>query len=107
MSETPLTAEDVLAALEEVEDPEIPVSVVDLGLVYDVTVDGGHVAIEMTLTSLACPAEEMLREDVESRVASMPGVETVDVSIVWDPPWTVERMTDAGRERIREFGITI
>jgi phenylacetate-CoA oxygenase PaaJ subunit len=101
------TEADVRAALETVEDPEIPMSVVDLGLVYGVEIDGGSVVVDMTLTSLGCPAEEMLRGDVEAAVRDVEGVTEAETNLVWDPPWTPERMTDAGRETLREFGITV
>jgi phenylacetate-CoA oxygenase PaaJ subunit len=101
------TEADVRAALETVEDPEIPMSVVDLGLIYGVEIEGGAVVVDMTLTSLGCPAEEMLREDIEAAVRDVEGVTEAETNLVWDPPWTPERMTDAGRETLREFGITV
>ena len=97
----------VREALTEVEDPEIPINVVDLGLIYDVSVDGERVDVEMTFTSLACPAEDLLRESVTDRVEAMPGVESATVTVVWDPPWTAERMSEDAREKMREFGLTV
>ena len=101
-----VTASAVLAALEEVDDPEIPVSVVDLGLIYDVGVEDGRVTIEMTLTSLGCPAEDMLRDDIERRVSRLDGVDDVETRVVWDPPWTADRMSEEARETLKSFGIS-
>lgn len=103
----PTTAETVREALEEVEDPELPINVVDLGLIYGVSVDGSRVDVEMTMTSLACPAEDMLRDSVIERLESMPGVESASVEVVWDPPWTAARMSEEARETMREFGVTV
>lgn len=107
MADASPTVEDVTAALESVEDPELPISVVDLGLIYDVMVDDGSVAIEMTLTSLGCPAEDMLRQDVEERVLAIEGVREASTTLVWDPPWTVDHMTDRGREQLHSFGVSV
>lgn len=103
-SVTPATVREVLT---EVEDPEIPINVVDLGLIYDVSVHDGSVSVDMTFTSLACPAEDMLRESVVERIESMPAVESATVEIVWDPPWTADQMSDEAREKMREFGLTV
>lgn len=107
MTDQPVTPATVREALTEVEDPEIPVNVVDLGLIYDVSIDGAHVDVEMTFTSLACPAEDLLRDSVTERVEAMPNVESVTVDIVWDPPWTAERMSEDAREKMRDFGLTV
>jgi metal-sulfur cluster biosynthetic enzyme len=94
-------------ALYEVEDPEMPVSVVDLGLVYGVTVADGHATVEMTLTYTGCPARDMLTEAVESAAASADGVEAATVQLVWSPEWSVEMVTPEGREQLREFGVSV
>lgn len=103
---TSVAPDDVRVALEDVDDPEIPVNVVELGLIYAVEVDDGTVDIEMTLTSLGCPAEDMLRDDIERRVARLDGVDAVETSVVWDPPWTADRMSESARETLRSFGIS-
>jgi FeS assembly SUF system protein len=88
--------EKVIEAIREVYDPEIPVNIYDLGLVYEVDVaDSGAVAIEMTLTSPACPVAETLPPEVADRVEKVPGVTTAHVEVVWDPPWGPERMSEA------------
>jgi metal-sulfur cluster biosynthetic enzyme len=94
-------------ALRAVEDPEMPVGVVDLGLVYGVEVVDGGATVEMTLTYTGCPARERLTGDVEAAAASVDGVESASVELVWAPEWTVEMVTDRGRERLREFGLSV
>lgn len=94
-------------ALYGIEDPEMPISIVDLGLVYGVRVVDGRCEVAMTLTYTGCPARDLLLETVESSVERVPGVETVDLDLVWNPPWSVEMVTEAGREDLREFGVSI
>jgi ring-1,2-phenylacetyl-CoA epoxidase subunit PaaD len=97
---------DVLAALATVHDPEIPVlSIVDLGLVAEVTVDGGRVSVDLMPTFAACPALHVIRQEVERRLRDLPGVEAVAVRFVLEPVWTVDRISPEGRERLRSFGI--
>lgn len=107
-------AAEVWAALYEVEDPEMPISVVDLGLVYDVHVDGEGdpdarttVTVEMTLTYTGCPARDMLTNDVRCAALSAPGVDDATVELRYSPPWNVNMVTEAGRERLREFGLSV
>ncbi len=88
----------VVDALSQVFDPEIPVNIYELGLIYGVEVDeAGGVAIRMTLTAPGCPSAQLLPEEVETRVREIPGVTAVRVEVVWEPPWGPERMTDAAR----------
>lgn len=95
--ETGLT-EEIFDAIRTVQDPEIPVNLVDLGLIYDMTIDElGIVRLAMTLTSPGCPVAEQLPLQVQQAVAMVPGVAAVLVALVWDPPWTSERMTDAAK----------
>jgi metal-sulfur cluster biosynthetic enzyme len=89
-----VTEESVLQALRDVYDPEIGVNVVDLGLVYRVEVHGGNVEVDLTMTTPACPAYGMLTETAEQAIRSIDGVENVHVELVWDPPWTPDRMDD-------------
>lgn len=85
----------VIVVLKEIFDPEIPVNIYDLGLIYGVDVTGdGHVVITMTLTTPHCPVAESMPAEVELRVGSVPGVGTVDVNLVWDPPWDPQKMSD-------------
>lgn len=88
----------VIEALKEIYDPEIPVNIYDLGLIYNVEVgDGGHVAVTMTLTTPHCPVAESMPGEVELRVGAVAGVGLVDVNLVWDPPWSPANMTDEAR----------
>jgi metal-sulfur cluster biosynthetic enzyme len=106
-------AADVWAVLHDVDDPEMPVSIVDLGLIYGVEVagvddeGGAHVTVTMTLTYTGCPARKYLTEEIEERVGTVDGVGSVDLDMVWDPPWTMEMVTEAGREQLREFGLSV
>jgi FeS assembly SUF system protein len=88
----------VVAALSKVFDPEIPVNIYELGLVYDILVDReNRVGIRMTLTAPACPAAQSLPAEVRRQVAQIPGVSDVAVDIVWDPPWDRDRISDAAK----------
>ncbi len=87
----------VLAALREVIDPEIGQNVVDLGLVYGVEVEGGVVRVRLTMTTPACPLGEEIVRDAERRLGAVAGVTAAHVALVWDPPWTPERMSPAAK----------
>ncbi len=88
----------VVEALCQIYDPEIPVNIHELGLIYDIDVDNaGVVRIRMTLTAPGCPSAQMLPEEVAARVRAVPGVADVIVDVVWDPPWSPEKMSDAAR----------
>ncbi len=87
--------EAVIEALKDIYDPEIPVNIYDLGLIYGVEVtEDGHVAITMTLTTPHCPVAESMPGEVELRVGSVPGISVADVDLVWDPPWDPQKMSD-------------
>ena len=101
MSETvTLTKDEVLEALREVFDPEIPVNVVDLGLVYDLQVENGDVDIKMTLTFAGCGMGPYIAQQAEWRVAEIEGVEDVNVELVYDPPWTPDLITEDGKKQL-------
>mgnify|MGYP003128766175 CR=1 FL=1 len=90
--------EAVVAALKEIYDPEIPVNIYDLGLIYGVEVDDeSDVTVTMTLTTPHCPVAETMPGEVELRAASVPGVRDAEVNLVWDPPWGPDKMTDEAR----------
>ena len=90
--------ESVITALKEIFDPEIPVNIYDLGLIYGVDVgDDAAVTVTMTLTTPHCPVAESMPGEVEMRVAAVPGVRECDVNLVWDPPWDMAKMTDEAR----------
>jgi FeS assembly SUF system protein len=96
--ETSRLKPEIVKALSKVFDPEIPVNVYEMGLIYDVLVDRDRVVgIRMTLTAPACPAAQTLPGDVKRQVAAVPGVSDVKVDVVWDPPWSMERMSDAAK----------
>ena len=88
------TKDEVVEALREVEDPELGMDIVELGLMYDVEVDGPKVKVIHSLTSIGCPAGPMIQEGIHDAAASVPGVEQVEVELTWDPPWTPDRMSD-------------
>ncbi|MFZ5746467.1 MAG: SUF system Fe-S cluster assembly protein [Pseudomonadota bacterium] len=92
------TYEAIVEALKEIYDPEIPVNIYDLGLIYGVEVTpDGHAAVTMTLTTPHCPVAESMPGEVELRVGAVPGVGSVDVNLVWDPPWDPQKMSDEAR----------
>ncbi|HKI58477.1 MAG TPA: iron-sulfur cluster assembly protein [Trueperaceae bacterium] len=100
--------DQVLEALKVVRDPEIPVNVVDLGLIYRCDIDDeGHVDIDMTLTSMGCPVQDMIQSDAEIAAMKVDGVTRVTVDFVWSPPWTPQKMTDDGKKQMRMFGFNI
>jgi len=95
-----VTLEQVYEVLRDCYDPELPVNIVDLGLVYDVAVQNDNVKVVMTLTARGCPAHTFISESVRVRVARIPGVKSADVQVVWDPPWDISRMSDAAKKRL-------
>ena len=88
------TKDEVFEALRQVEDPELGMDIVDLGLVYDAEIEGPKVKVSHTLTSMGCPAGQMIQEDMHRVVAELPEVEEVEIELVWDPPWTPDKMSD-------------
>jgi metal-sulfur cluster biosynthetic enzyme len=88
------TKEQVVDALRAVEDPELGMDIVELGLVYDVEVQGPKVKVLYSLTSMGCPAGPLIQQNVEETVRAMPEVADVETELVWDPPWTPEKMSD-------------
>jgi FeS assembly SUF system protein len=88
----------IVEAISRVFDPEIPVNIYELGLIYDIEADAAsNVVVRMTLTAPACPSAQTIPVDVERQVRQVPGIGDVKVLVVWDPPWTRERMSDAAR----------
>jgi FeS assembly SUF system protein len=88
----------VIAALKDIYDPEIPVNIYDLGLIYGVEIGAdNHVAVTMTLTTPHCPVAESMPGEVEMRIGAVPGAGLVDVSLVWDPPWDPQKMSDEAK----------
>ena len=88
------TRDEVIEALRQVEDPELGMDIVDLGLLYDVEVAGPRVKVTHSLTSMGCPVGPLIQEDINRVTRELPGVEDVDVELTWDPPWTPDKMSD-------------
>ncbi|HWH13951.1 MAG TPA: metal-sulfur cluster assembly factor [Miltoncostaeaceae bacterium] len=99
------TDEEIRSAMKTVEDPELGINVVDLGLLYDVRQDDeGNVTLDMTLTSMGCPLTEQILGDSRAALQDLDGVKGVDVNWVWDPPWTPEMMSEEGRFMMKVMG---
>jgi metal-sulfur cluster biosynthetic enzyme len=92
-------------ALEEVEDPEWPISVVDMGLIYGLAYANGRADIKLTFTAMGCPCMEFIIGDIRQRLLQEQDVDEVAMEIVWDPPWTRKRLTAKGLEKLRSWGI--
>ena len=98
------TEEEVRDALREVFDPEYPVSLVDLGLIRGIEVDGSIARIKLTYTCMGCPAMDMIQDDVRERLLEMSGIEEVDIEVVW-PTWSKRDITPLGRKQLKEVGV--
>lgn len=92
-------------ALREVLDPELPVSIVDLGLIYGLSRDGRRAVVDLTFTAIACPCVEFIHADIRERLLAEDDVDEVEIREVWDPPWSRERMTETGRRTLRRLGV--
>jgi len=95
-----VTKEQVYEVLRNCYDPEIPINLVDLGLIYDVQVKDDQVNVVMTLTARGCPAHSFISEQVRQQVAEIPGVKSTNVQVVWDPPWDISRLSDAAKAQL-------
>ena len=102
-------AEAARRALYEVSDPEFPISLVDLGLIYGLSADPetGAITVELTFTATACPCTDFIKWDIRERLLRETGIERVDVEVVWDPPWTTSRISERGRGILRDAGIAL
>ncbi|VEI12346.1 FeS assembly SUF system protein [Trueperella bialowiezensis] len=109
MTDNPVAAtsieDDLIEALKDVIDPELGINIVDLGLVYGLTIDGSSAVVGMTLTSAACPLTDVIEEQCHQAVAGL--VEEFRINWVWLPPWGPERITDDGREQLRALGFNV
>lgn len=92
-------------ALRDVIDPELPVSVVDLGLIYGIRRLGRRVEVDMTFTATACPCMDFLQDDVRERLLREPGVSEVEIRVVWDPPWTTARLSEEAKSILGRHGV--
>lgn len=95
-----MTKEKVKEALRECYDPEIPLNVLDLGLIYDIRLDGKKVDIDMTLTAPGCPMHVHIANDIREKVKKLAGFEDVKVNVVWDPPWTPDLISEDGKKKL-------
>ena len=93
-------------ALDEVLDPEIPISLPELGLIYGLELDGPVARVTLTYTATACPCMEFIREDITDRLEMEAWIDAVDLVEVWDPPWTSDRITPEGRSKLRKLGVS-
>lgn len=110
MTDTSALRERIIKSLRSVFDPELPVNLYDLGLIYDLAIDadgarGARVRITMTLTAPNCPVADQIPRDVEKAVRSVAGVRDVDVTLTFDPPWTAERMSEEAQIELEAMGI--
>lgn len=103
--EAPATAVDVEEAMRDVIDPELGINVVDLGLVYGVSIDDGTAVVDMTLTSAACPLTDLIESQAAAALEGL--VDAFRINWVWMPPWTQDRITEDGREQMRALGFNI
>jgi metal-sulfur cluster biosynthetic enzyme len=92
-------------ALQDVEDPEIPVSVVNLGLIVSIAYDDGVADVQMTFTAMGCPAMDFIQEDIRARLLREPEVDEVRIEVVWDPVWTRDRIRAEARATMRRLGV--
>ncbi len=105
--QTSLTEREIWHALDTIKDPELPITVTDLGLIRAVECVDGHVRVTMIPTYSACPAIQVIRHDIRTRLQALPGVRTVEVNLSFEPPWTVDLMTDRGRQQLHEHGMSV
>lgn len=96
----------VWAALREVMDPEFPISLVDLGLVYDVRVDHNIAEIDLTFTATACPCMDFIHEDITERLKKLDDINEVKINHVWSPPWTPDRISEQGKAALKKCGVS-
>lgn len=92
-------------ALDDVHDLHIPVSLVDMAMIYDVRVDGEDVTVEMTYPCMGCPGYDMLQNDIKSRLRIVRGIDDITVEVVWDPVWSKDMLTEEARKELRDAGI--
>jgi metal-sulfur cluster biosynthetic enzyme len=107
MTPTYKTDPRLMNALRDVSDPELPLSLVDMGLVYGVWLEDGVAHVKLTYTSMGCPCAEFILEDVRERLLREQGVVCVEVEIVWDPPWSKRMLSQEARDTLLEFGVAV
>jgi len=97
--------ERIWQALRDVEDPEIPVSLVDMGLIVSVGYEDRTAKLTITYTAMGCPAMDMIQDDIRRRLMREPGIDRVDIAVTWDPAWTRKRLSEDAKTAMRELGI--
>lgn len=95
------------SALAEINDPEMPINLVDLGLIYGLELQEGRVRIRLTFTAMGCPASDLIVEDIRDRLLAEAGIDNVDVEVVWDPPWSSARLSPEGRATLLAWGLSV
>jgi len=98
---------ELWATLDTVPDPHIPVSLVEMAMIYDIDAGDGDVTVTMTFPCMGCPAYDMIKDDVRAALRTVRGVTDVDIEITWDPVWSKDMLTDNAREELRDAGISI
>ena len=99
--------EKLWAALAEVQDPEMPINLVDLGVIYRIAEEDGLVEVDLTFTAMGCPASDFILDDVRERLLREDGVREVRINVVWNPPWTVARVSQDGRDALESWGLAV
>jgi metal-sulfur cluster biosynthetic enzyme len=99
--------ERIWQALRDVEDPEIPVSVVDMGLIVSVAYADGAARLVITYTAMGCPAMDMIQDDIRARLLRLDGIDRVDIEVTWEPQWDRKRLSDQAKDAMRELGIAV
>ncbi len=102
-----LTEAQILNALRDVEDPEFPTSIVDLGLICGVEIEGSKVRVRVTFTSMGCPAMDWVQEDIKARLLREPGVTEVETQVSWELVWTKRRISEKGRDDLFAIGVVV
>lgn len=95
------------AALAEIQDPEMPINLVDLGLIYAIRAEAPKVSVDLTFTAMGCPASDFILDDVRERLLAEPEIEEVVINVVWDPPWSSQRLTQDGRDALEMWGLAV
>jgi metal-sulfur cluster biosynthetic enzyme len=99
--------DEIWDALREVEDPELPISLVDMGLIIGVRREDTHITIVLTYTMMGCPAMDMIESDIRARLGAIAGTLSIDIEVVWDPVWTKARLTSEGRQALLLSGVSV
>lgn len=99
------TEEEIREKLKECYDPEIPINIVDLGLIYDIEIDGERVDVTQTLTAVGCPVADQMKAQVEAKVKELEGVEESHCEIVYDPPWNPDMVSEEGKQALSSLGV--